>query len=77
MEYNEQNWKELLEALHFEEHDNVSFGGKEILDDEGMPKWTYDSDNEEYKRNLFIFLSGALYMKQHLGILKQEVSKDV
>ena len=48
MEYNEQNWKELLEALHFKEHDNVSFGGKEILDDEGIPKWTYDSDNEEW-----------------------------
>lgn len=67
MEYNEQNWKELLEALRFEEHNNVSFGGKIILNDKDIPMWTYDNNDEEYKRNLFIFLSGALYMKQHLG----------
>ena len=67
MEYNEQNWKELLEALRFEEHNNVSFGGKIILNDKAIPMWTYDNNDEEYKRNLFIFLSGALYMKQHLG----------
>lgn len=67
MKYNEQNWKELLEALRFEEHNNVSFGGKIILDDKGIPMWTYDNNDEKYKRNLFIFLSGALYMKQHLG----------
>lgn len=67
MEYNEQNWKELLEALRFEEHNNVSFGGKIILNDKAIPMWAYNNNDEEYKRNLFIFLSGALYMKQHLG----------
>ena len=39
--YNEQNFKELLEALHFEERDNVTFGGKVIVDDKGMEQWTY------------------------------------
>lgn len=66
MEYNEQNWKELLEALRYIEEDNVGFGGKVIYDDKGVPKWTYDSNDEEYKKNLFIFLSGALYMKHHI-----------
>lgn len=66
--YNEQNFKELLEALHFEERDNVTFGGKVIIDDKGMEQWTYDSDDIAFKQSLFMFLSGALYMKQHLGI---------
>lgn len=67
MEYNKHNWIDLLEALHFEEWDNDSFGGKIIYDDTDKPMWTYDSNDEEYKHNLFIFLSGALYMKRHLG----------
>ncbi len=65
MEYNEQNWKELLEALHFTECNNEAFGGMVICDDNGIPVWDYD--NDERKKNLFMFLSGALYMKQHLG----------
>jgi hypothetical protein len=68
MIYNEQNWKELLDALHFQECDNSSFGGKCIFNDKGIPEWTYDSNDEECKRNLFMFLTGALYMKHHLGI---------
>lgn len=67
MEYNEKNWKELLEALNFEESNNSSFGGKVIYDDKGVPKWTYNNDDEEYKKSLFHFLSGALYMKMHIG----------
>lgn len=65
MEYNEQNWKELLEALHFTECRNEAFGGMVICDDNKIPVWDYD--NDERKKNLFMFLSGALYMKQHLG----------
>ena len=37
MEYNEQNWKELLEALHFTECRNEAFGGMMICDDNGIP----------------------------------------
>lgn len=66
MEYNEQNWKELLEALHFTEGKNEAFGGMVVYDDKGIPQWDYDTDNEERKTNLFMFLSGALYMKLHL-----------
>ena len=69
MEYNEQNWKELLEALHFTEYKNESFGGMVICDDNGIPNWDYESDDEERKRQIFLFLSGALYMKHHLGNL--------
>ena len=43
----------------------IAFGGMVICDDNGIPVWDYD--NDERKKNLFMFLSGALYMKQHLG----------
>lgn len=69
MEYNEQSWKDLLESLHFKEWDNDSFGGKVLYDDKGIPMWTYDNNDEEYKRNLFIFLSGALYMMRHINAI--------
>ena len=71
MEFNETNWKECLEALNFTEGKNESFGGMLVYDDKGMPKFDYDS--EERKRLLFIFLSGALYMKNHM-IYGQEVN---
>lgn len=64
MEFNETNWKECLESLNFTEGKNESFGGMVVYDDKGIPKFDYDS--EERKRMLFIFLSGALYMKNHM-----------
>ena len=64
MEFNETNWKECLEALNFTEGKNESFGGMVVYDDKGIPQFDYDS--EERKRLLFIFLSGALYMKNHM-----------
>ena len=71
MEFNETNWKECLEALNFTEGKNESFGGMLVYDDKGIPQFDYDS--EERKRSLFIFLSGALYMKNHM-IYGQEVN---
>lgn len=68
MQVNKKDWCEVLESLHFEEKDNVTFGGKVIYDDQGIPRWTYNDDNQEYKNSLFHFLQGALYMKLHLKI---------
>ena len=65
MEYNEQNWNDVLDSLGFTEGNNNSFGGKIIYDDKGMPKWTYDDDDIEYKKQLYTFLSGAVYWKVH------------
>lgn len=64
MEFNETNWKGCLEALNFSEGKNETFGGMVVYDDKGIPQFDYDS--EERKRLLFIFLSGALYMKIHM-----------
>lgn len=66
MRVNKKDWYEVLESLHFEEKDNTIFGGKVIYDDKGIPQWTYNDDDQEYKISLFHFLQGALYMKLHL-----------
>ena len=68
MQVNKKDSSEVLESLHFEEKDNTTFGGKVIYDDIGVPRWTYNDDNQEYKNSLFHFLQGALYMKLHLKI---------
>jgi hypothetical protein len=63
LEYNEQNWKECLEALNFTEGKNVGFGGMVVYNDKGIPAFNYDSD--ERKQQLYLFLSGAVYWKLH------------
>ena len=52
MQVNKKDWCEVLESLHFEEKDNTTFGGKVIYDDKGVPRWTYNDDNQEYKNSL-------------------------
>lgn len=64
-EFNEENWNDVLESLGFTEGDNLTFGGKVIYDDNDIPKWTYDNDDIEYKKQLYTFLSGAVYWKIH------------
>ena len=64
MGFNETRWKECLEALNFSEGKTECFGGMVVYDDKGIPQFDYDS--EERKRQLFVFLSGALYMKIHM-----------
>lgn len=66
MEYNEQNWKNVLKALHFKEENNATFGGKVIYDDNDIPRWSYDNDDEEYKEKLYHFLAGAMWMRAHM-----------
>ena len=63
MEFNEQNWNECLDSLGFTEGKNFSFGGMIIYDDNGIPKWTYNT--EEEKERLYIFFSGAVYWQVH------------
>jgi hypothetical protein len=65
LEFNETNWNECLEALGFTEGNNVSFGGKVIYDDNDIPQWTYDTNDIEYKKQLFLFFSGAVYWDLH------------
>jgi hypothetical protein len=63
LEFNEQNWKECLESLGFTESENVNFGGMIVYNDKGIP--TFDYTSEERKRQLYIFLSGAVYWQIH------------
>lgn len=62
--YSQENWEGCLESLGFTEGKNLSFGGMIIYDDNGFPKWTYDT--EEEKKQLYIFFSGAVYWKVHI-----------
>lgn len=62
-EFNETNWKETLGSLGFTESENHQFGGMVIWDDRRVPRWTYET--EEEKRQLYVFLNGAVYWKVH------------
>lgn len=64
MEFNKINWHECLQALNFTENRNHSLGRMQICDDKGTPQFQYETEKEQ--RQLFMFLSGALYMKNHL-----------
>jgi len=68
MEFNKINWHECLQALNFTENRNHSLGGMQVYDDKGIPKFQYETEKEQ--RHLFMFLSGALYMKNHLMVNK-------
>ena len=63
MGFTEKNWKECLESLGFTEQKNNQFGGMEVYNDEGIPCWIYQT--EEEKQELYIFFSGAVYWKIH------------
>ena len=61
MEFNKINWHECLQALNFTEGKDASFGSMQIYDDKGIPRFQYETEKEQ--KQLFVFLSGALYMK--------------
>ena len=47
--YTKENWNECLESLGFKEIKNNMFGGVDILDNNGIPQWSYNT--EEQKKN--------------------------
>ena len=62
MEFNQQNWEEVLQALGFSEIKNPNGANcYDVLNDRGIPIWQYDT--EEKKEKMFYFFSGALYWK--------------
>lgn len=42
---------------------NRQFGGMVVFNDDGVPTWTYET--EEEKMMLFLFFSGMAYWKIH------------
>lgn len=63
MNINNNDWNECLESLGFTEQKNEQFGGMVIFDDNNIPMWTYET--EEEKGKLYLFFSGAVYWKIH------------
>lgn len=63
MKVNQTKWNECLESLGFTEQKNTSFGGMVVFNDDGIPMWTYETEEEKYK--LYIFFRGAVYWKIH------------
>lgn len=65
MTYNDINWKQTLESLNFSEVKSM-YGGYNIYDDKGIPKWQYD---DEYKKErLWYFFNGMIYMRLHMEL---------
>lgn len=63
MKVNQKNWDECLESLGFVEQKNASFGGMVVFNDDGIPMWAYET--EEEKERLYAFFRGAVYWKIH------------
>ena len=61
--YTKENWNECLESLGFKEIKNKMFGGVDILDNNGIPQWNYNT--EEQKKNLYLFFNGMVYWQVH------------
>ena len=61
--YTKENWNECLECLGFKEIKNTMFGGVDILDNNGIPQWSYSTD--EQKKNLYLFFNGMVYWQVH------------
>lgn len=62
MEFSNDNWHMVLDALGFCEQKN-SNGGYNVFNDSGVPVWQYE--NEKEKEKLYYFFSGAVYWKFH------------
>lgn len=59
------DWNNLLEALGYKEQKNPN--GKncyDVYNEEDIPIWQYETEQE--KAWLFMFFTGALYMKRHI-----------
>lgn len=66
MNFNQQNWEEVLQALGFIEQKNPNgVNCYDVYNDSGIPIWQYDT--ERNKEKLFYFFSGVLYCKQRIG----------
>lgn len=47
MEFNKINWHECLQALNFTENRNHSFGGMQVYDDKGIPRFQYETEKSK------------------------------
>ena len=66
MKINNTNWNEVLDSLGFTEQKNCSFGGMVVYDDNGIPMWTYETEEEKYR--LYHFFCGGVYWKLHMEL---------
>lgn len=63
LSYNEDNWKALLEILHYTEQKNPNGNCYDIYDENGIPRWQIGQDEKEL---CYYFFMGQRYMMNHM-----------